>query len=290
MEEIIIRKAKIEEFQDILPTLAFRSFSNRFHNDNHIIQLDTIIKRNEGLSEELNETETQKLEFAGSLGIFPVLIPKTNGEGQSLEYFKKYWRSKQQAFIDNDFYTFVAEDLEGHLLGFIKGGYENVEPERAKLCTGTGENIKEFGSLYVDPAYRNAGLGQKLTQLAAQHLMNKFPECEGILTDCYFRNHSQYFVNKMGAVSVGFCNIPDGYLKLENNTLVDATQNITGEVMFWTKEQINVLINKNLINLARNERIGTVEKYTRNTLEYSKQLGKILDEFEKQNIYFINDK
>jgi len=274
MSEIIIREAKAEEFDSVLPKLATKAYQDRFFNEESIKKSGEIILEQEKLSfpktenpEEERINREEFLEYSGSLGIpFSVLRPQENGAGQSLLSFMEYWQSKKEDFKEKKFKAFVAE-VDSKVVGFIKGNFDYVDFEKDFSEIKELQNqqkICSIGSLYVDPEFRRTqGIGTQLVQKWTAELLRKKPNCEGMLTDCYWRNNSQYFFNRLGAVSIGFCDIPDTYL---NKTLTRQTQNIVGEVMFWNREAMEKLIKTN--NLKKGENLSQ-EKYTRNTSEYS---------------------
>lgn len=256
MTNVIIRKARIEEFVDILPRVAFKAYSDRFYNKEAIKKHAEIIRIKEGLDKKIKgETEEEFLEYGGCLSIpYTKLSPKANGEGQSLLSFKKYWNDKIEDFKKGKFKVFVAE-IDGKVIGFVKGTFDEVDKKDFPDCDLSNKKIFSLGSLYVLPNCRKNGVGTLLTKKWIKNLLIECPECEGMLTECYWRNNSQYFFNKLGAKSIGFCNIPDIYL---NSKLQHSIQNITGEVMFWNRDKLDLLANNRFTN----------KEYTRKTQNY----------------------
>ena len=109
------------------------------------------------------------------------------------------------------------------------------------------------------------------------------PDCKAFVTDCYWRNNSQYFFNKLGATSVGFCNIPDIYL---DDQMERKIQNIVGEVMFWSREKVDEFLKTTAIEKGKN--LADIP-YSRNTQEYSLMTAaegdlKTFEILKKQNI------
>lgn len=274
MSEIIIREAKAEEFDVALPALATRAYQDRFFNEEGITRSGEMVLRQEQLSflkprtlEEEKTTKEEFLEYSGSLSIpFSVLRPQENGAGQSLLSFTRYWQSKKEDFLSGKFKAFVAE-IDGKVVGFMKGTFDYVDfatdfpaiPEFANR-----QNIAVATSIYVDPNFRRIqGIGTKLVQKWFYELLKEKPDCQGKISDCYWRNNSQYFFNKLGAKSIGFCNIPDMYL---DESLTRQTQNIVGEVMFWDREAMEKLVSAS--KLESGQTLAS-DRYTRNTSQYS---------------------
>jgi predicted N-acetyltransferase YhbS len=262
----IIRAAKAEEFDSILPTLAAIAYQDRFFNEESVARSGAMILEREGICFPEPKKE-EFLEYSGSLSVpFSVLKPQISGAGQSLLSFAKYWQEKKQDFLDEKFKVFVAE-IDGQIVGFVKGNFDYVDctadfPEISEL--NGQQQICSLGSLYVNPNFRRTqGIGTKLVQKWISELLKEKPDCQGMLTDCYWRNNSQYFFNRMGAESIGFCDIPDSYL---DEYLKRQTQNIVGEVMFWTREKLDNLID--IISIIKDQ-TPKVKKYTRHTLQYS---------------------
>ena len=263
MEKIIIRKAKLEEFDYILPDLVARAYGDRFFNDSTIKNSGERILEKEGLKFPTNSGKDDEfLEYSGSLSVpFSCLKPQSNGAGQSFESFRSYWSEKKR---DAAFRAYVAE-FDGEIVGFVKGNFDYVDcandfPDASLPET---DKIISLGSLYIDPNCRRSGIGTDLVKCYMREALKEKVKCNGFVTDCYWRNNSQYFFNKLGASSVGFCNIPDIYL---DENLERRTQNIVGEVMFWSKENIDKLLSNSIIKSGE---ILADNKYTRNTTEYS---------------------
>lgn len=277
MENVIIRKAKIDEFINILPTVAFKAYYDRFYNIETIKKNVDIIRQAESEIVKYNETEEEFLEYGGCLSIpYTKLSPKVNGAGQSLLSFTKYWLSKIKDFQDGKFKVFVAE-INGKIVGFVKGTFDEINKKDFPDCQlAEDKKICALGSLYILPSCRKKGIGTMLTKEYIKNLLKESPNCDGMLTECYWRNNSQYFFNKLGATSIGFCNIPDLYL---NEQLELATQNITGEVMFWDRNKLDLLANNRFTNKEYNRKTQNyidMEKFKGNFEEYlrNKQLIK----------------
>ena len=268
MENVIIRKAKFDEFINILPMVAFKAYYDRFYNIETIKKNSNIIRKREGEVIQNNETEEEFLEYGGCLSIpYTKLSPKANGTGQSLLSFTKYWLSKIKDFQDEKFKVFVAE-VNGKIVGFIKGTFDKIDKNDFPDCKlEENKNLFALGSLYILPSCRKKGIGTMLTKEYIKNLLKEHPNCDGMLTECYWRNNSQYFFNKLGAESIGFCNITDLYL---NEQLELATQNITGEVMFWDRNKLDLLANNRFTN----------KEYNRKTKNYVKML-KFKGNFEE---------
>lgn len=262
MEKVIIRKARLEEYDEILPRLATKSYQDRFFNDKTIKENSRRILEIEKLELSKNTSEDEFLEYGGSLSIpFTSLRPQLNGSGQSFESFRRYWIEKKS---DKNFKVYVAE-LSGKIIGFVKGNFEYVDFSKdfPDVSITEREKIISLGSLYVDPDSRRGGVGTDLVRYYIKEAIKEKQECNGFITECYWRNNSQYFFNKLGASSIGFCNIPDVYL---DDKLERKIQNIVGEVMFWGKKEIDRLLNTPIIKSGE---ILSDTTYTRNTSEYS---------------------
>lgn len=281
-DNIITRKANLEEFTTTLPELAYRAYSNRFFKKTTIEQNCNFILTREKLTLPPNTSTKELLEYSGSLSIpYSCLEPQLDGSGQSLKSFKRYWFEK---IDDPNFRVFVAE-INKNIIGFVKGSFEYIDcdkdfPEIEFLQEKN--KIISLGSLYIDPDYRKGGVGTKLVKTYIQEALEEKGEYNGFITDCYWRNNSQYFFNKLGAVSIGFCNIPDIYL---DKNLTRQTQNIVGEVMFWDENAINNLLKTDVINKSK---ILAQEEYTRNTMEYSLMTAALGNLEEYINIKSLN--
>ncbi len=289
MSEIIIRPAKAEEFDVILPALAARAYQDRFFDEDSITKSGKMLLEREKLlkkedipsfpfinQEDVSflpfENQEEFLEYSGSLSVpFSVLRPQSSGVGQSFQSFQEYWEKKKE---DSKFRAFVAE-VDGRVIGFVKGTFDYVD------CAEDFPQIEELqgqrkvcslGSLYVDSEFRRTqGVGTRLVQEWSRRLLKEKPDCQGMLTDCYWRNNSQYFFNKLGAESIGFCSIPDTYLAEEQDengriALERRVQDISGEVMLWTRERLENLIGTD--SLGKGQMLAVVV-YTRNTSQYS---------------------
>ena len=276
MEKLIIRKARLEEFDSVLPDLAARAYGDRFFDDKTIKNNTERVLKIEGLVFPQKEREGDEfLEYGGSLSIpFTCLKPQPNGSGQSFESFRRYWTEKKS---DEGFRAYVAE-LNGKVVGFVKGsfGYVDCAEDFPEANLPETDRIVSLGSLYLDPDCRRGGIGTELVKKYMEEALIEKPDCKGFVTDCYWRNNSQYFFNKLGASSVGFCNIPDAYL---DGNLERKTQNIVGEVMFWNREKIDTLLGNQAIKSGE---ILADAAYTRNTSEYSLMVaaGGDMEEFK----------
>ena len=268
--DLLIRPLERDEF-DLMGKVAAKFYQDRFYNEETIKKQAQRIY-NEKELEGMTQEEIQ--EIAGNISIlFPNLKPN-DIYGQSEENFLRYWKEQK----DNpDFKAFVAIDKEtNQICGFVKGDFKYVDLQDFPHVTfpeGINPNkILSIGSLYVDPECKGKGAGKAL---ASTFMLNSLAEnnfdYSGFLTDCFWRNNSQFFFNKCGAERIGFCDIPDRYVDKDGKTNI---QNITGEVMFWTPENVeNFLKNKVKITSPysrKNPDYKTMEKAKGSMPEYLK--------------------
>ncbi len=256
MGDIIIRKARVSEIGKTLGFLHFIAYKDRFFNKE--VAFNSAIKISKNEKNIDFKTILDPVEFGGYLGInYRDLIPNGD-EGQSLESFNQYWDSKKNDFENGKFITYVAEDKKTNkLVGFVKGDYS---------INSYGSN--ELGSIYIDPNYKGIGLGFDLVKKYFTDIIEKNPNCNGIMTDCYIRNNSQYFFNRLGATFHSFCSIPNLYLTRRRiGILEQESLCIGGEMMSFSRKNIEDVI------LAKNSRClpKPTEKYTRDR-EFYKQV------------------
>lgn len=279
MTEITIRLGTKEEYKEIVE-LYSKAYQDRFFNPDRVFKCGQKILKSEIGTETIPVGFLPEFqEYSGNLGIpFSCLIPQDSGAGQSFESFNRYWQEK---LSDPNFKVFVAEK-DGKIIGFIKGTFEYVDcdldfPDVIFPTDIDKTKIISIGSLYIDPDYRETGAGTKLVKYYMQEAIKEKKEYSGFITDCYWRNNSQYFFNKTGAESIGFCNIPDLYL---DKQLQRQTQNIVGEVMFWSKDKVEELLSTSTID----KKVCLADiPYTRQTLMYSAMVvaGGNMEEYKK---------
>lgn len=89
---------------------------------------------------------------------------------------------------NNQNYIFVAENDEGHIVGFADGG---------KRETNKVEHSGDLTSIYILQEYQGMRIGKKLVQ----HLFSKFDELgyKTIFVEVLEDNKSRYFYESLGA-------------------------------------------------------------------------------------------
>lgn len=257
---IVIRRATRKDEQE-LAELAYTAYYDRFFND-------AVTDR-----------------FGASLKVYPELIPDEEKDtGQSRSTFADYWRKAMQKLdaAENPFLCFVAEAQtpEGpKIVGFRKGYAAPLEREEYELYQKENIrrgllrkkyayqrrnvdedlrpiNLPDYGkiagssSLYIAPEYKRMRIGERLIRRYAQEVLKM--GFEGMVTSCYVKNDSRYFLQSMGGDYFIPCPIPCSYRKPDKSLGIC---NIDGLMCLWDKEALQKLAgaaeNANLRNTGR---------------------------------------
>lgn len=257
---IIIRRATRKDEQE-LAELAYTAYYDRFFND----------------------AVTDK--YGASLKVYPELIPdEENDTGQSRSTFAEYWRKAMQR-LDADkepFLCFVAEAQTPDgpkIVGFRKGYAAPLEREEFELYQKENirrsllrkkyayqrrnvdedlrfinlpayERIAGSSSLYIAPEYKRMRIGERLIRRYAQEILKM--GFEGMVTSCYIKNDSRYFLQSMGGDNFIPCPIPCSYRKPDKSLGIC---NIDGLMCLWDKDALQKLAgtteNRNLRNTGK---------------------------------------
>ena len=254
---IVIRRAERKDEQE-LAELAYIAYYDRFFND----------------------AVTDK--YGASLKVYPELIPDEEKDtGQSRSTFADYWRKAMQRLDapENPFLCFVAEAQTPSgpkIVGFRKGYAAPLEPEEFELYQK--ENIRRSilrkkyayqrrnvdedlrpinlpdydkiagsSSLYIAPEYKRMRIGERLIRRYAQEVLKM--GFEGMVTSCYVKNDSRYFLQSMGGDNFIPCPIPCTYRKPDKSLGIC---NIDGLMCLWDKEGLQKLAGTTGNQLSRN--------------------------------------
>ena len=279
-----IKNLNDEQVLDEIATVYYNSFRDRFYNKTTIKKNCIITLKNEKFlnDEDIKEENKLKLyakltkmnfisnnepnkefyKYGGDLSVYPNLE-----KGQTKEYFKKVLKDSKK---DSTFKVFVARQ-ENNIIGLVKGNPTKeidkselylIEKTNYEYSNGIPKGkIYSLGSLYVDPKCRTRGVGTKLLQYYTNYVLKNNKECDGMITDAYLYNNSQYFFSSRNAERIGLIEIPDGYIEKGEYK----TQIIPGEVMFWSRENMEKLVENKLVKDEKQQK----PNYTRNTAEYS---------------------
>lgn len=244
--QLVIRRATRNDEKE-LAELAYVAYFDRFFND----------------------AVTDK--FGASLKVYPELIPdEENDTGQSRSTFADYWNKAMQNLNNpqKQFLCFVAEiqSSEGSkIVGFRKGYAAPLEPDEYALYQKENtrrsllrkkyayqrrnvsedlspinlpayEKIAGSSSLYILPQYKRMRIGEKLIRRYAQEVLKL--GFEGMVTSCYVKNDSKYFLQAMGGKNFIPCPIPCSYRKPDKSLDIC---NIDGLMCLWDKEGLQKL-------------------------------------------------
>ncbi len=111
------------------------------------------------------------------------------------------WRNRIESVPG--WFTFVVEDKESTVVGFVEGGPErNAHP----LYTG------EIGAIYLRQAYHRRGIGRQLMSVAAQRLLQQGHSA--LLLWVLAANPSRLFYEALGGTLVGEKEVTIGGAKL----------------------------------------------------------------------------
>lgn len=254
---IVIRRATRNDEQE-LAELAYAAYYDRFFND-------AVTNR-----------------YGASLKVYPELIPDEDKDtGQSRSTFADYWRKAMQS-LDNQekpFLCFVAEAQTANglkIVGFRKGYAAPLEAEEFELYQkenirrsllrkkyayqrrNVDENLRQINlpaydkiagssSLYIAPEYKRMRIGERLIRRYAQEVLKL--GFEGMVTSCYVKNDSKYFLKSMGGDNFIPCPIPCTYRKPDKSLGVC---NIDGLMCLWDKEGLQKLAGTAGKQISRN--------------------------------------
>lgn len=243
---IVIRRAVRADERE-LAELAYTAYYDRFFND----------------------AVTDK--YGASLKVYPELVPDEEKDtGQSRSTFADYWRKAMRRLDapENPFLCFVAEaqtPAGPKIVGFRKGYAAPLEPEEYELYQKENvrrgilrkkyayqrrnvdedlrpinlpayEKIAGSSSLYIAPEYKRMRIGERLIRRYAQEVLKM--GFEGMVTSCYVKNDSRYFLQSMGGDNFIPCPIPCTYRRPDKSLGVC---NIDGLMCLWDKTALQKL-------------------------------------------------
>ncbi len=257
IDGIVIRRATRNDEKE-LAELAYVAYFDRFFND-----------------EVTNK-------YGASLKVYPELIPDEKKDtGQSRSTFADYWR-KAMKNLDNPqrpFLCFVAEVQTSQgpkIVGFRKGYAAPLEPDEYALYEKENtrrailrrkyawqgrvseedlrpinlpayEKIAGSSSLYIAPQYKRMRIGERLIRRYAKEVLRL--GFEGMVTSCYVKNDSRYFLQAMGGDYFIPCPIPCTYRKADRSLDVCS---IDGLMCLWDKPALQKLAGARAFDYARN--------------------------------------
>lgn len=154
--------------------------------------------------------------------------------GQDQAYFQRYWRKFAKTMWDgsaDENICYVAT-LGGEVAAFVKGNAGAAAQENfAAIALPPAGNIGELGSIYVDPTHKLEGCGKKLMTAYACDLQGR--GYEQMVTSAYYKNDSPRFFEKLGAETIGSCDIPNDYIDYSQPGNPLAVQIIGGTLLYW---------------------------------------------------------
>ena len=118
--------------------------------------------------------------------------------------YKQREQSARQRLNNLDVYTYVAEDEQGRIVGFIAGGLNRDASE---------EYISELYAIYLLKEVQGQGIGKKLTQVLVERLIQEhyYSMLVWVLAD----NPSRRFYEALGGQCVSTKHIEIGGIMLE---------------------------------------------------------------------------
>lgn len=254
---IVIRRATKNDEQE-LAELAYTAYFDRFFND-------AVTDR-----------------YGASLKVYPELVPDEEKDtGQSRSTFADYWRKATQNLDNPDkpFLCFVAEAQtpDGpRIVGFRKGyaaplereeyalyqkenirrsllrkkyAYQrrNVDEDLRPINLPDYDKIAGSSSLYIAPEYKRMRIGERLIRSYAREILKR--GFEGMVTSCYVKNDSRYFLQAMGGADFIPCPIPCTYRKPDKSLDIC---NIDGLMCLWDKNALQKLAGTAGAEITRN--------------------------------------
>jgi GNAT superfamily N-acetyltransferase len=131
------------------------------------------------------------------------IVPADYLANMSLERRIQDWLRNLSAFADKN-YTYVAEDEEGQIVGFVRGG-----PEREGDAFYKGE----LYAIYLLQAYQGRGLGKRLALALMQRLVEN--DLSSMLVRVLTANPACRFYEVLGGQFLHSVEIEIGGKKLE---------------------------------------------------------------------------